>query len=230
VKIPPGAVSLPIAVVYRLWCSTLHIVQTGREGPDRLDAEGRLLMFSLFHDELFTLMHVRRGLRLAAVVSRNRDGEYLARLLRSMGLKTARGSSSRGGFSALTDMVRLMREERRHGVITVDGPVGPRHIVKRGAVALASRVPALLTPVRLFPGRALVFKSWDRFQVPLPFSRVDIVFGEPYAVPAAGALGDGGLERECSDLQRRLNELGPPPAGKKIGEAAEPPRKPRAFP
>jgi lysophospholipid acyltransferase (LPLAT)-like uncharacterized protein len=221
VKIPPGIVSPMINVLYRLWCSTLHIVQTGREGPDRLDAEGRLLMFALFHDELFTLMHVRRGLRLVTVVSRSRDGEYLARLLHSMGLKTARGSSSRGGFSALRVMLRLMRRERRHGVITVDGPIGPRHIVKQGAISLAFRVPALLVPVRLFPGRAAVFRSWDRFQLPLPFSRVDIVFGSPYAVSAADFKG-GEPERERLELQRRLNELRPPDTDRPAARPAAP--------
>jgi lysophospholipid acyltransferase (LPLAT)-like uncharacterized protein len=196
-------------VLYRLWCVCLHVVETGREDIDRLDAEGRLLMFSLFHDELFALMHVRRDLRLATVVSRSRDGEYLARLLHSLGLKTARGSSSRGGLSALTGMERLMRGEQRHGVITVDGPVGPRHIVKQGAIVLAFRVPALLVPVRLFPRRAVVFNSWDRFQLPLPFSRVDIVFGTPYAVTLA-ELKAGDVERERAELQQRLNELRPP--------------------
>jgi lysophospholipid acyltransferase (LPLAT)-like uncharacterized protein len=217
VNIPPGLVCPIINVLYRLWCSTLHVVQTGREAPDSLDAEGRLLMFSLFHDELFTLMHVRRALRLATVVSRSRDGEYLARLLHSLGLKTARGSSSRGGLSALTGMERLMREDRRHGVITVDGPVGPRHNVKQGAVVLAFRVPALLVPVRLFPRRAVVFNSWDRFQLPLPFSRVDIVFGAPYAVSLA-ELEPGEVERERVELQRRLNTLRPPdrPAVKSV--------------
>jgi lysophospholipid acyltransferase (LPLAT)-like uncharacterized protein len=198
-----------INVLYRLWCVCLHVVETGREDIDRLDAEGRLLMFSLFHDELFTLMHVRRNLRLATVVSRSRDGEYLARLLHSQGLKTARGSSSRGGFSALSGMSRLMRGEQRHGVITVDGPVGPRRHVKQGAVVLAFRVPALLVPVRLFPRHAFVFKSWDRFQLPLPFSRVDIVFGTPYAVSAT-ELNERELARECAELQHRLNALRPP--------------------
>ncbi|MDR2669744.1 MAG: lysophospholipid acyltransferase family protein [Desulfovibrio sp.] len=205
-NIPPGLVCPLINVLYRLWCSSLRVVQTGREAPDRLDAEGRLQMFCLFHDELFTLMRVRRGLRVATVVSRSRDGEYLARLLHSLGLKTARGSSSRGGLSALKGMERLMREDRRHGVITVDGPVGPRHIVKQGAVVLAFRVPALLVPVRLFPRRAVVFNSWDRFQLPLPFSRVDIVFGTPYAASLA-ELDPSEVERERAELQKRLNEL-----------------------
>jgi lysophospholipid acyltransferase (LPLAT)-like uncharacterized protein len=221
VNIPPGLVCPIINVLYRLWCSTLHVAQTGREHADRLDAEGRLMMFSLFHDELFTLMHVRLDLRLATVVSRSRDGEYLARLLHSLGLKTARGSSSRGGLSALKVMERLMREDRRHGVITVDGPVGPRHIVKQGAIVLAFRVPALLVPVRLFNGRAFVFNSWDRFQLPLPFSRVDIVFGTPYALLPA-ELNPGEVERERAELQKRLNELRPPDTDRPAMDSASP--------
>ncbi|MDR3175833.1 MAG: lysophospholipid acyltransferase family protein [Desulfovibrio sp.] len=208
-SMPSSLPTRPINILYRLWCSSLRIVQTGREMLDGFDAQDRIMLFALFHDELFSLMHVRENLRLVTVVSRSRDGEYLARLLQSLGLKTARGSSSRHGTSALRQIARIMREDKHHGVITVDGPRGPRHKVKQGAVILAFRTPALMVPVRLFPKCAKKFNSWDRFQLPLPFTRVDIVFGEPYAVRAA-ELTDGTILAECLELERRLKALRPP--------------------
>jgi lysophospholipid acyltransferase (LPLAT)-like uncharacterized protein len=208
-SIPFSLPAMPINVLYRLWCSSLRIVQTGRETLDAFDAQGRIMMFALFHDELFPLMHVRENLRLVTVVSRSRDGEYLARLLQSLGLKTARGSSSRHGASALRQIARIMREDRYHGVITVDGPRGPRHRVKQGAIILAFRTPALVMPVRLFPNHAKKFDSWDSFQLPLPFTRVDIVFGEPYAVRAS-ELDEETIVAECLELERRLKDLRPP--------------------
>jgi lysophospholipid acyltransferase (LPLAT)-like uncharacterized protein len=154
-------------------------------------------------------MHVRRDLRIVTLVSRSRDGEYLARLLQALGLLTARGSSSHGGMSALLQAVRLMREEKCNGCLTIDGPRGPRHTVKDGAVFLAFHTSASLVPVRLFMKKAKVFRSWDRFQLPLPFSRVHIVFGSPYTVGVT-ELSSRTLEEERRTLQRHLETLEPP--------------------
>lgn len=207
--IPPGLIAPLVNVLYRLWCSTLRIRETGREALDALETAGKPAMLSLWHDELFALMHVRRTLRIVTIVSQSKDGEYLARLLQALGLKTARGSSSKGGLKALLHAARLMRQEHCNGCITVDGPRGPRHVVKPGAIILAFRTPAHLVPIRLFPHKAKRFRSWDRFQLPWPFSRVDIVFGTPY-LPSATELTDEELERERLELERRLHALRPP--------------------
>jgi lauroyl/myristoyl acyltransferase/lysophospholipid acyltransferase (LPLAT)-like uncharacterized protein len=211
-KISPDLAAPVLDILYRMWCATLRLRETGREAVDALEKEGKPMMFSLWHDELFTLMHVRRSLKLVTVVSRSRDGEYLARVLQSLGLKTARGSSSRGALGALLQAARIMREEKYNGVLTVDGPTGPRHKVKQGAVILAHRTPAHLVPVRLFPRRAKVFRSWDRFQLPLPFSRVDIVFGAPYRTQAKD-LSEPELEKACQELEERLTALNNPEIG-----------------
>lgn len=211
--IPPPWLVAPVTnILYRIWCSTLRIRETGREAADTLEASGQPLMLCLWHDELFALMHVRRQFKIVTVVSRSNDGEYLARLLQALGLVTARGSSSRGGLSALLQASRLMRDKGYTGCITVDGPRGPRHEAKPGAVFLAIRTPAHIVPIRLFPHKAKVFRSWDRFQLPLPFSRVDIVWGEPY-LPETTSLDEEHLQIECSRLQERLEKLGPPIAG-----------------
>ena len=207
-KIPPWLVAPLMHGLYRLWCGSLRIREHGRAPLDALEAEGKPTVLCLWHDELFSLMHVRRKLRIVTLVSRSRDGEYLARLLQALGLLTARGSSSRGGASALLQAARLMREERYNRCLTVDGPRGPRHVAKDGAVFLAFHTPAPIVPIRLFMQKAKVFRSWDRFQLPLPFSRVDIVFGEPYMVRATELTPDE-LERERLELQTRLESLHP---------------------
>jgi len=208
-RVPPWLIAPLVNGLYRLWCSTLRIRETGREALDALEAAGKPTMLSLWHDELFALMHVRRSLRIVTIVSQSNDGEYLARLLQALGLKTARGSSSRGGLKALLHAARLMREENYNGCITVDGPRGPRHTVKPGAIILAFRTPAHVIPIRLFLHRAKKFRSWDRFQLPLPFSKVDIVFGAPYLLSAT-ELTDEELERERLELEGRLHALRPP--------------------
>ena len=205
-KIPPRLVAPLIHALYRLWCSTLRIRESNRAPLDSLAADGKPMVLCLWHDELFSLMHVRRDLRIVTLVSQSRDGEFLARLLQALGLLTARGSSSRGGASALLQAARLMREEKYNGCLTVDGPRGPRHQAKDGAVFLAFHASAPIVPIRLFMEKAKVFRSWDRFQLPLPFSRVHIIFGEPYYVSPT-ELSPEALERERLDLQKRLNAL-----------------------
>ena len=208
-RISPWLIAPIVSALYRLWCSTFRIRETGREALDALDATGKPAVYCLWHDELFALMHVRRNLRIVTIVSQSNDGEYLARLLQALGLKTARGSSSKGGLKALLHTARLMRQENYNGCITVDGPRGPRHKVKPGAIILAFRTPAHVIPIRLFPHRAKKFHSWDRFQLPLPFSKVDIVFGAPYLL-SADELTERELEREHLELERRLQALRPP--------------------
>jgi lysophospholipid acyltransferase (LPLAT)-like uncharacterized protein len=216
-RISPSIIAPALTLAYRLWCSTLRVTESGREAVDDLEAAGKPMMFCLWHDELFALMHVRRTLRVVTVVSQSRDGEYLAGLLQSLGLKTARGSSSRGGSGALLQAARSMRDERYNGCLTVDGPRGPRHVVKPGAMALAFRASASVVPVRIFYERAKVFRSWDRFQLPLPFSRVHIVFDTPCLLTAT-ELTEGELERERLALENKLHAVRPPSLAATIGE------------
>lgn len=208
-KISPALFAPVLTLFYRLWCATLRVNEVGREAADALWKKNTPMVVPIWHDELFTLIHVRKNLKLVTVVSQSRDGEHLARLLESLHIKTARGSSSRGGIGALLKAARLMRDEGRSCVITVDGPKGPRHVAKQGAIILAHRARALLVPVRLFPERAIVFRSWDRFQLPVPFSKVHIVFGEPYSLYAQ-ELDEKCLEAERLELERRLWAIVPP--------------------
>ncbi len=208
-KLPPGIVGPLLNFFYRLWCASLRITESGRERIDAMQAQGKIMMFPIWHDEIFGIIAVKRQLRVVTIVSQSRDGEYLARVLNYLGLKTARGSSSRGALSALLQAARFMREERYNGCISVDGPRGPRHEVKQGAVVLAFRTPAHVVPLRGFCKRAKVFGSWDRFQLPLPFSRVHIHFDEPYLVSVT-ELNEEELERERLYMQQRLEAIRPP--------------------
>ncbi len=207
-KIPVRLVAICVTPLYRLWCKTLRYAEEGREALDRLDAAKRSMIFALWHNELFPLMHVKRQLDIVCPVSRSRDGDYLAALLRGLGLKTARGSSSRGGLAVLRSTLRMMREQPGlHACITVDGPRGPRHMPKPGAVYLAGETGALIVPIRMLMARAKIFRSWDRFEVPLPFSRVHIVYGEPYPI-GAEELGEAAVAAHCENLRQKLNSLG----------------------
>lgn len=216
-RVSPALVAPPLCGLYTAWCATLRYTESGREAVDALWRERTPMVFTLWHDELFPLMHIRRDLKIVTVVSQSRDGELLARVMQRLGVRTARGSSSRGGVGALVGAARLMRREGLCGCVTVDGPRGPRHKVKPGAIFLAQRARALIVPVRIFMDRAKVFeRAWDRFQVPLPFSGVRVVYGAPYrwTEPLDAERGkeegqgsDFPLSGGCAELEVRLEGL-----------------------
>lgn len=208
-KISPALLAPFIHVAYRLWCRSLRISESGRDQAARLESSGNVIMFPVWHDELFLLTHMCGDLRLVTIVSQSADGDYLARLQTRMGIKTIRGSSSRGGVKALLQAASFMRKDRYHCCITVDGPRGPRRVAKPGAVILAFRSSAYILPVRVFMKHRKCFASWDRFQLPWPFTRVHVAWGQPYRVEIAD-LSDDSLRRECAKLESQLHALHPP--------------------
>ncbi|MDL2209548.1 lysophospholipid acyltransferase family protein [Desulfovibrio sp. OttesenSCG-928-O18] len=207
-KIPPGLVGPFIGKFYRLWCSTLRYTQINRETCDALSKQGKPLVFTLWHGEVFAFPYKRGDWRIFTIVSRSRDGEYLARIFDDLDIYPLRGSSSRGGLAALLRGVKIILENSRHACITVDGPRGPRHEVKDGALYLAHRAGAHIVPMRAVYPSAKIFGSWDKFALPYPFSKVTIIFGEPYKIEAE-ELTDDVLAQERQKLKGKLEELSP---------------------
>lgn len=202
-----------VAVLYRLLTRLVRYDDNGEwQAILAAHAAGETIVLALWHNELFALTGYgsRRGRNYVTVVSQSQDGELIARVLERFGHVTARGSSSRGGVRALLSCIREMKRHRRIGVFTVDGPRGPRHEVKDGVIYAAHRAGALIFPLRAVPRWKFVFtKSWDRFEVPWPFTRCRVLVGEPYRI-AAAVLDDVALERERRRLEERLEGLGAP--------------------
>jgi lysophospholipid acyltransferase (LPLAT)-like uncharacterized protein len=148
-----------------------------------LRADGTPYIYSVLHaHQIAAATCPDRG--TAAMVSRSRDGDFVALGLRLAGIKTIRGSSRRrrkdkGGLSALSDLA----EHLRRGLpayLAVDGPRGPRNRVHKGVAALSQRTGAAVLNVAAVPTRRWIFKrSWDRLQLPKPFCRIDIVMAAP---------------------------------------------------
>jgi hypothetical protein len=145
------------------------------------------------------------------IVSRSRDGELIARVLGSWGYASIRGSSSRGAMAVVRETVEILRAGGSVA-ITPDGPHGPFQTVNPGVVRMAVATGASIVPVAAGYSRRRRLHSWDRFNLPLPFSRVTVLFGEPYQVPA----GEGeewekaegkGLEDRLNDLSKKAQEL-----------------------
>jgi lysophospholipid acyltransferase (LPLAT)-like uncharacterized protein len=125
-----------------------------------------------------------------ALISRSRDGQFISNVVAWFQIGSARGSSSRHGVAAALAAMHGARDEKLDIVITPDGPRGPRYRVQPGALRLARATGRPIITVTTHLGWKWVFNSWDRFQVPLPFSRCQLVSGEPIYVPADATDAD----------------------------------------
>lgn len=145
--------------------------------------EKKTLAYACWHQNALSTVMAHTWRRLAILVSRSFDGEVIAFVAKKFGIHSARGSSSRGGLEALRQLIKLTKDGYEVG-ITVDGPRGPRHEVKGGVIALASRtgVPILPTASRGRRTWTLV-KSWDHFRVPKPFTEIVVLYGQPMLIP-----------------------------------------------
>lgn len=195
----------PLAWLLRLWLATLRF----RGDAGRFDdAEGPSVLL-LWHDKLFFAPLIAQkcfGRKVAALISTSKDGAWLVAFFRLMGITAVRGSSNRRGAAALIALTRVMRDGL-HAGITPDGPKGPALVCKPGAASLArlTRRPFLLLGIRY--ASCVRLGSWDRFALPLPFSRVELSI-ERAEMPGEEEPDEAVVAR----LQARLRAISADPA------------------
>ena len=193
----------PLAQVLRVWARTLRIELSDR--PDRrLPAIHGPVIFALWHNRLFIAAEMfrlhQRNRDVYGLVSGSRDGAWLDAFFSLVGIRSVRGSSSRGGREAAKALVEVLRAGHDIGV-TPDGPRGPRYGLKAGVLVIARRAEVPLVLLGAAYEAAWVVRSWDRLYLPLPFSRVKVW----YDVVRPESLDDATVE----DLQARLMALSP---------------------
>ncbi len=200
---------LPYAIwaFYRLLTATwrIHEVQPPKL-VERKAPAGHPFIVAFWHGDELSILGMHRRYEVAGMVSTSRDGEMMARCLELLGIKCARGSSTRGGASALKEMCRFSREGRIP-VIAVDGPRGPYHKAKPGIFTLSALLGAEIIPAGIACSRALVFtKTWNKTYLPYPFAKIQVVWGQP--IPAVARHEDPHLDRLSVELERALNAAG----------------------
>lgn len=142
--------------------------------------------------------------RLAAMVSASRDGALLTRILELFGTEPVRGSSSRRGPQAL----REMTTKGKSGydlAITPDGPRGPKYVVQDGVISLASVTQMPIIPVSYSLSWKIKLNTWDKFLIPLPFSKCVVYLGEPIYVSSNSSRDERETLRQL--LEKRLREI-----------------------
>jgi lysophospholipid acyltransferase (LPLAT)-like uncharacterized protein len=168
-------------------------------------------IYCLWHNRLALCMsidrrYVRKRTRkgLAALVSASKDGAFLASILEAFDVQPVRGSSSRRGPQALLEL-QTWAEKGLNLAITPDGPRGPRYTVQDGAVLLAQITGFPIIPVSYHAHWKWTVKSWDRFQIPFPFSRCEIVYDSPIRIPRV--LSDAEREQARRNLEDRMKAI-----------------------
>jgi lysophospholipid acyltransferase (LPLAT)-like uncharacterized protein len=184
--------------------STLKFRVEGLEHLAAIERSGRSPVMAFWHGRILpaTWFFRRRG--IVVITSENFDGEWIARIIERFGYGTARGSTSRGGQRALLQLRREMAAGRAAG-FTVDGPRGPARRAQAGAVWLAGATGNPLLPFHAEAARHWSARSWDRTQVPRPFTTVALVVGAPIDVPL-NAHADT-IEAKRVELEESLYEL-----------------------
>ena len=204
------AVPLAIAVV-RSWWATCRVVKV--EGAEHLEAalaKAPSLVPCFWHQHQafcakYLLEQRARGLAVGWLISPSVDGEIPARLVRYVGGRVIRGSSSHTGARALRDYYQALSQDNVSPAITPDGPRGPPWKFKPGAVLLAQLSQRPIIPLAYAASRAWQIQ-WDQFVIPKPFARIAIAVGEPVYVPKG--LDAAGLGRHQADMELRLQSLG----------------------
>jgi len=170
--------------------------------PRRKKTAKRIYCF--WHNRLVGLAYTQRFMNVGILISSHFDGEIIARIVGRMGYHPLRGSSTRGGSAGLLAM--LKSENVWHLAITVDGPRGPKGVVKPGAIFLAAKSALQIVPISCDSARKWVFPSWDNFEVPKPFAKVKITVGKPITVK--NITGHEQIRNQTDNLARILNEIG----------------------
>lgn len=182
----PGLIKLvafAAALLIKVWMSTvrLRIRMFDRTAdPDNPRCPGPCL-HAFWHEGLLALTSTTYQNPVYALISQHADGELIAQIIRFLNLRAVRGSTTRGGAQAVVEL--LERARIAHLALTPDGPKGPRRVVQRGVVFLASRSGLPVAPYGIAFSKAWRAKSWDRFAVPLPFSTIYGVVGPLMRLP-----------------------------------------------
>ncbi|MBA3242356.1 MAG: lysophospholipid acyltransferase family protein [Acidobacteria bacterium] len=198
------AADLAFYALIHLVGRTVRFSVEGWEHWEEATRGGGLPVYTFWHNRVFLGTYFWRRRRIVVMTSRSFDGEYIARFIQRFGYGAARGSSTRGAVGALVEMTRLMRDGSPTA-FTIDGPRGPRYVAKMGSVMLAKRTGQAILPFSVNAERFWQVSSWDRFQIPKPFTRAIVRIAPPIRVPPNA---DDALMREkLAELQRALEEV-----------------------
>jgi len=191
---------ITIAIIGR----TMRWQTIGDENLTTILNSGHRAIFTFWHGRIFPSTYYWRNRGIVVMTSQNVDGEGIAQCIQRFGFGVARGSSSRGGFRALAQLVRDIRHGK-DAAFTIDGPRGPRYVAKQGPILLAYKTGAAVFCFHISMKHTIQLRSWDEFQIPLPFTRALVLQGEPIWAPPDSS--EEALRNLHAKMQQTLDDL-----------------------
>jgi hypothetical protein len=193
------------ASTIRAWMSTLDykaaFYDPTIDPVDERNSGQKIYIF--WHENILFPLYLRGHCNLAMLLSRHRDADLLTEVANRLGFEFVRGSTGRGGGTALRELLRKSRHMNL--TITPDGPRGPRRVLAPGPIYLSSKLSLPLVALGLGYDRPWRFHSWDRFAVPRPYSRARGVVSPPMIIPPD--LDRKGVEHYRRQVEQMLNRL-----------------------
>ena len=191
-------------VVY-LWCATLRMKNLNSEAEDQINSLTGPYILTLWHGRIFYLFYyLRNRPDYFLLISPSADGDLLAKLARLMGYSVIRGSTFKKAVPAARSLIRVLRDGQRI-IIIADGSRGPRCVAQSGSVQLAGITRLPLFPMTFSAKNKVALKTWDKFIMPLPFTRCSINFGSP--IYLTSRTSEELVEEKRLELEKQLNQL-----------------------
>ena len=179
---------------------------TGFETVEELRKQNIPIIYAYWHRHIFVTIYRFKKTGARPLISLSEDGELVSRIAVEFGMNPVRGSSSRGGARAFLALVNSIKENNSEVLITADGPKGPSRQIKDGTIRLAQKTNAVIVPIGWHASREKVFlKTWDKFKIPMPFSKITYGYGEPVVIPADAARE--GYDELKENLKKAIDAL-----------------------
>ncbi len=202
-----------VYLVFKILGLTYRCRFHNRELIDRaaLHHPGKAYIIGLWHQNIFAALQVEDRKHLV-LISPSKDGEFVAVTCKKLGHEAVRGSSNKRASEAMNEMGKLMNQGIP-AAISIDGPRGPKYDVKAGIIEIARRTGGMVVPMSPIPEKYWEFKkAWDQFRVPKPFTKITVVYGEPFAVPPETTGEDFEamrvrLKQALFDTEKKAREL-----------------------
>ncbi|MEW5807034.1 MAG: lysophospholipid acyltransferase family protein [Acidobacteriota bacterium] len=197
-------IALVANLLIRISRYTMRITYINDEVIRLLSREGKNYIMAFWHGRLFMMPYSYPGKRITILISRHRDGEYIARTMRLFGFDSTRGSTTEGGPQALKEVLR--RGKQGYDIaFTPDGPRGPGQKAQPGVIQAAKLSGFPIIPVSFSASRKKVFQTWDKFLLPLPFSKGVFLYGDPIHV--SRDADDRMMEEKRIELETSLKRI-----------------------
>lgn len=198
-------ISLLLYAISRLLHSSYRYRFSGNLILQNLKKNNQNFIFSIYHQNLLAGILAQTGYAHIVIVSQSKDAEGVAYACKKLGHKVVRGSSKKGnnnknGKVAKDEMIERLKEGYP-GAVTVDGPKGPAFKAKPGIIDMAIKSGSVIVPYIVQPESFWEFKSWDKFRLAKPFSKIFISYGEPISIE----IETPDFDEELASLDKRMH-------------------------